>query len=391
MSGLAYRNATQSVALTSGINDAAVRPAQIIEQPAYAAAVSPMPFSGETINVNIGTLPAGKSMTITFQVTIDNSIAVPQVSNQGTVSYTGGSVQTDDPDTGAFGDPTVTPVFLGTPPDISCPADISVGTDPGVSTASVSFSVTATGTPTPTVDCKIGATSITSPHTFPLGETTVMCTATNGVAPDDSCSFKVTVTDDEDPVIDCPDNIVVSLPLNSSATTQVVNFTVTATDNADPTPTINTNFPSGYAFPVGTTTVTATATDDAGNQSTCQFNVTVLYNFTGFFAPVANPPVLNEVKAGSGVPVKFSLSGNKGLDIFFPGYPMSQQINCSDNAPINVLEETETSGGSSLSYNAASDTYTYNWKTLKPWAGTCRVLVVKLADGTEHIAYFKFK
>jgi hypothetical protein len=331
-------------------------------------------------------------MTITFQVAIDNSIAVPQVSNQGTVSGSNFSpVVTDDPDTGAFGDPTVTPVFLGTPPDIDCPADISVGTDPGVSTASVAFSVTATGTPTPTIDCKIGATSITSPNTIPLGETTVVCTATNGVSPDDSCSFKVTVTDDEDPVINCPADIVVSLPPNSSATTQTVSFTVTATDNADATPTINTDFPSGYAFPVGTTTVTATATDDAGNQSTCQFNVTVLYNFTGFFAPVANPPVLNEVKAGSGVPVKFSLSGNKGLSIFFPGYPASQQINCADNAPINVLEETETSGGSTLSYNAGSDTYTYNWKTLKPWAGTCRVLVVKLADGTEHVAYFKFK
>jgi uncharacterized repeat protein (TIGR01451 family) len=392
-SGLSYRNAPSNVALTSGLTDMAVRPAREIVAPMSArAAAAPMPFSGETINVNIGTLPAGKSMTITFQVTIDNSIAVTQVSNQGTVSGTNFSpVVTDDPDTGAFGDPTVTPVFLGVPPDIDCPADISVGTDPGVSTASVSFSVTATGTPTPTIDCKIGATSITSPHTFPLGETTVVCTATNGVSPDDSCSFKVTVTDDEAPQINCPADIVVSLPPNSNATTKTVTFSVTATDNADPTPTINTDFPSGYAFPVGTTTVTATATDDAGNQSTCQFNVTVLYNFTGFFSPISNPPVVNEVKAGQNIPIKFSLSGNKGLSIFFPGYPASQQINCADNAPINVLEETNTAGGSSLTYNAGSDTYQYNWKTEKSWAGTCRVLVVKLADGTEHVAYFKFK
>jgi trimeric autotransporter adhesin len=395
LGGLSFNYAASNVALSSGLTDMAVRPARKAEPtaPAYAAAaVAPPAFSGETLSVNIGTLPAGKSMTITFQVTIDNTIAVPQVSNQGAVSGTNfAPVNTDDPATGAFGDPTVTPVFLGVPPDISCPADISVGTDPGVSTASVSFNVTATGTPTPTIDCKVGATSITSPHTFPLGETTVMCTATNGVAPDDSCSFKVTVTDDEAPVINCPANITVSLPPNSNATTVPVNFTVTATDNADPTPTINTDFPSGYAFPVGTTTVTATATDDAGNQSTCQFTVTVLYNFTGFFSPISNPPVVNEVKAGQNIPIKFSLSGNKGLSIFFPGYPASQQINCNDNAPINVLGETETAGGSSLTYNAGSDTYQYNWKTEKAWAGTCRVLVVKLADGTEHIAYFKFK
>ncbi|HEX6185294.1 MAG TPA: PxKF domain-containing protein, partial [Pyrinomonadaceae bacterium] len=394
LGGLSFGYAAKNVALGSALTDTVVRPAREVAPaaPAYAAAASLPAFSGETVNVNIGTLPAGKSMTITFQVTIDNDINVPQVSNQGTVSGTNfGSVLTDDPSEGGSADPTVTPVFLGTPPDISCPADISVGTDPGVSTASVSFSVTATGNPTPTVECKVGATVIASPHTFPLGETTVMCTATNGVEPDDSCSFKVTVTDDEAPVIDCPDDITVSLPPNSNATTVAVNFTVTATDNADPTPTINTDFPSGYAFPVGTTTVTATATDDAGNESTCQFNVTVLYNFTGFFSPVSNPPVLNEVKAGQGIPIKFSLSGNKGLSIFFPDYPASQQINCADNVPINVLEETESSGGSSLSYNAGSDTYTYNWKTEKSWAGTCRVLVVKLADGTEHIAYFKFK
>ena len=393
LGGLSFNYAAKNIALSSGLTDTVVRPARKVSPaaPAYAPAAAPM-FSGETINVNIGTLPAGKSMTITFQVTIDNTIAVTQVSNQGTVSGTNfGSVLTDDPDTGAFGDPTITPVFLGVPPDISCPTDISVGTDPGVSTASVSFNVTATGTPTPTIDCKIGATTITSPYTFPLGETTVMCTATNGVAPDDSCSFKVTVTDDEAPVIDCPDNITVSLPLNSNATGMAVNFTVTATDNADPTPTINTSVASGSVFPVGTTTVTATATDDAGNQSTCQFTVTVLYNFTGFFSPVSNPPTLNEVKAGQNIPLKFSLSGNKGLNIFAAGYPASQQINCSTNAQINVLEETETPGGSTLTYDASSDRYQYNWKSEKAWAGTCRVLVVKLADGTEHIAYFKFK
>ena len=39
---------------------------------------------------------------------------------------------------------------------------------------------------------------------------------------------------------------------------------------------------------MGATTVTVTATDAAGNASTCSFTVTVLYNFTGFFSPVAN-------------------------------------------------------------------------------------------------------
>ncbi|MBA3242417.1 MAG: PxKF domain-containing protein, partial [Acidobacteria bacterium] len=53
------------------------------------------------------------------------------------------------------------------------------------------------------------------------------------------------------------------------------------------------------------------------------------------------------------------------------------------------LEGTETSGGSTLTYSP--DQYHYNWKTEKAWEGTCRVLVIKLNDSTEHTAVFKFK
>jgi Domain of unknown function (DUF4082) len=42
------------------------------------------------------------------------------------------------------------------------------------------------------------------------------------------------------------------------------------------------------------------------------------YNFSGFFQPVNNMPTLNVAKAGSAIPVKFSLGGDQGLDIF-PG------------------------------------------------------------------------
>jgi hypothetical protein len=48
----------------------------------------------------------------------------------------------------------------------------------------------------------------------------------------------------------------------------------------------------------------------------------------------------------------------------------------------------ETAGQSSLSYDAARDQYTYVWKTDKAWGMTCRTLIVKLIDGTDHVAYF---
>ena len=97
------------------------------------------------------------------------------------------------------------------------------------------------------------------------------------------------------------------------------------------------------------------------------------------------------MKAGSGVPIKFSLNGDQGLDIFAAGYPKSELISCSSTAEVDGIESTVTAGSSSLSYDAFADQYTYVWKTDKGWANTCRQLVVKLNDGTAHRANFKFK
>ncbi len=115
------------------------------------------------------------------------------------------------------------------------------------------------------------------------------------------------------------------------------------------------------------------------------------YNFTGFFQPIDNAPVLNSAKGGSSIPVKFSLGGNQGLDIFLSGYPISRQIACDSSAPLDDIEQTVTAGGSNLSYDATSDQYSYVWKTNKAWAGTCRQFVVILKDGSIHTANFKFK
>jgi hypothetical protein len=97
------------------------------------------------------------------------------------------------------------------------------------------------------------------------------------------------------------------------------------------------------------------------------------------------------VNAGAAIPVKFSLSGNKGLDIFAAGYPVSQQFMCNTGTLVGGIEETVTAGRSSLSYDAATDTYTYVWKTEKSWEGTCRWLIVKLNDGSDHVAFFQFR
>jgi len=169
-----------------------------------------------------------------------------------------------------------------------------------------------------------------------------------------------------------------------------VAYVVNATDNCAGV-NVTTSKASGSLFPLGTTTVTATATDASGNSSTCSFTVTVLYRFTGFFNPISNLPVVNEVKAGQSIPIKFSLSGNKGLNIFAPGFPASATIACNSSDPVTVIGDTGTAGNSSLSYDASTDQYNYVWKTENTWAGTCRQLVVQLNDGSIHRANFKFK
>jgi HYR domain len=54
-----------------------------------------------------------------------------------------------------------------------------------------------------------------------------------------------------------------------------VRYTVSATDNVDPAPQLSCLPASGSAFPIGTTTVSCTATDDSGNSASGSFTVTV--------------------------------------------------------------------------------------------------------------------
>ena len=177
-----------------------------------------------------------------------------------------------------------------------------------------------------------------------------------------------------------------------ASTSAVVSYpAVTASDSCSLSVSVVSGPPSGSVFPVGTTTVNATADDGNGHAASCSFHVTVRYNFEGFFQPIANPPAFNVVNAGRAIPVKFSLSGNKGLNIFAPGSPSSGPIACNSSDEANVLTETETPGNSSLSYSSGSDQYHCNWKTEGAWTGTCRQLVVTLNDGSIHRANFRFK
>jgi hypothetical protein len=139
------------------------------------------------------------------------------------------------------------------------------------------------------------------------------------------------------------------------------------------------------------------AADQTGNDtylpaSQVRVTITVVWPFAGFFQPVDNPGmtgVVNTLKSGSAVPLKFSLGGNYGLNVLADGSPNSAAYQCGSGAAEDAVEETVTASTSSFTYDATAGQYVYVWKTDKAWAGTCRKLTLLLKDGTMRYALFK--
>ena len=156
---------------------------------------------------------------------------------------------------------------------------------------------------------------------------------------------------------------------------------------------IDTSSPGPHTFTVTATDVAFTVVGGTlvsdPNTATATTHYGVAYPFGGFQRPIDNLPASNLVKAGQAVPVKFSLGGDRGLGILAAGSPTSSPAGC--NGTIDDAVTAPAAENSGLQYDAASDTYTYVWKTAKAWAGTCRTLSVALNDGTAHTALFMFK
>ncbi|MDB4584636.1 HYR domain-containing protein, partial [Draconibacterium sp.] len=178
---------------------------------------------------------------------------------------------------------------------VQCPVDYNVTVDAGTCAAIIA-------TDDPIFDCPpitqtwtmSGATTGSGngnvgTATFNVGTTVVTYDAEDAMGNTTSCSFNVTVTDDEAPVVsNCPADVTVSM--DAGLCGAIVNFTdPTFTDNCDgniaPVRTDGSGFNSGDQFSVGTTTISYSATDAAGNTSTCSFDITVL--------PDSEAPVIN--------------------------------------------------------------------------------------------------
>jgi extracellular elastinolytic metalloproteinase len=117
-------------------------------------------------------------------------------------------------------------------------------------------------------------------------------------------------------------------------------------------------------------------------------SLSVIYDFRGFFFPVANPPAVNRVIGGLPVLLRFSLGGDFGNDVAAPGSPTWQQYNCTTGAPIGAAESALDVGPV---FVPIINQYLDIVATRITWHNTCRRLTLTLDDGTSHSALFRFR
>jgi hypothetical protein len=182
--------ATQTVTVVDKQKPTVTAPAPVTLQTGAGATSCGVTISD--LDATLGTATANDNCTLPGDITITR-LGVP-AGNVFPVGMTTITYQATDASGNTQTATQVVTVQDNTAPVISCPANIFTPPGPGGSSASVAFTVGASDNcGGATVVSKIGATVITSPHTFPVGTTTVDSTATDTAGNTASCSFTVTV------------------------------------------------------------------------------------------------------------------------------------------------------------------------------------------------------
>lgn len=142
------------------------------------------------------------------------------------------------------------------------------------------------------------------------------------------------------------------------------------------------------ACPSGTTTLQEGATSEDSCVSV------IAYEFTGFSSPIDGGGVLNQVKAGQTVPLRWRLTTADGLPVTDLD-PADVRVtvtglSCSVGSTVDAVDEYST--GSSGLQNLGDGYYQWNWKTAKSFAGSCKTMTLSLGGSydVKHDALFKF-
>lgn len=344
------------------------------------------------------TIPADKSLEATASLTpVDIGVATTSdscppvtVTNNAPAAYPVGTTTVVWTATDANGNFTTKDqkvvVNDTTPPVlVEGPDQVVEATSPDGATATFNVTASDLADTTPAVTC-----SSTSGSTFPLGTTTVTCTATdrNGNTATDSFTVKVQDTTPPDLTVPATITVILNTPLSAPAVQQFLNG-ATAVDIVDLTPTITHDTPSLNT--VGTKVVTFTAVDDFGNTTTKTAVIKVIYGCgdtylnneeTNFSTPVT---LLKPFKLGSTIPVKLHLCDANGMDVITASPRLYVQRFSGDEPIGEPIEVSSTSGADTGNYfRALGNMYMYNLAT-KPLMSGIYQLQAVLDDGTTRV------
>ena len=253
-----------------------------------------------------------------------------------------------------------------TAPVVAAPANVSIEAT-GINTAYTLTTATATDA--------VGVVSLTSnaPASFPLGTTVVTWTATDAAGNSATATQTVTVVDTTAPVVDVPADLSI---VATGETTSVDIGDATATD-AVGVVSLTSNAPA--SFPLGTTVVTWTATDAAGNSGTATQSVTVHYQNSGFLVPLREG---GRYKQGRVIPVKFQLSYENGSTITsalanISVLPVSNGVIVGGPVVVSSVSKANTG----TFFRSAGSQYIYNLDTKAIPKGTYRIIAT-ISDGS---------
>jgi hypothetical protein len=150
---------------------------------------------------------------------------------------------------------------------------------------------------------------------------------------------------------------------------------------------------TGYSTAVGSYTLTATATDNAGRTTTATRSYSVLsWTTKGFYQPVdMGANVFNTVKGGSTVPLKFEVfAGTTELTSVAQIKSLTYKwIVAPVGCTTDDIELTAT-GGTSLRYDTTSGQFVYNFQTPKQ-PGKSLTVTITMQDGSTISANFMLK
>ena len=197
-------------------------------------------------------------------------------------------------------------VVVNSPPSLSLPGPLTAEAT-GAAGATVLYTVGASDVeddPDPTPSC-----SPASGATFSMGPTTVACSVTDSAGLTTTGSFVVTVRDSVGPSLTLPDDITAEATSASGAS---VTYSASAADLVDPSPSFGCAPASGSTFPLGTTTVSCSGTDNSGNTTTDTFDVTV----QDTTAPALTVPadITAEATGAGGTTVTYTASATDLVD-----------------------------------------------------------------------------